>query len=322
MIKVAGKTASCSAGVWPRQRALAATASPAPPSSHPGKALASQRSATLSARAAWHTTRGSATPSPTSEMPHIPTRTSCDDVVARLLIRADEIDVSNAALRRDGRVFRRCGRIERRGRGDKRLMREQGDGSCADALSSMVGLRCLRRLLHVAARPPYRNALVIVAVAITMASLFATPYSLVLGRATPRHIPVGLIGDPARRSELPDALKRATGGAVRLRPTRSLAAAQAAINEQRIHAALVLEPSEPRLLISSASGVSVARCSNNPLCESRSACRRRSPSSICGPYGGLPPARVRSGAGEPRGLMVRCYLAAQRLGGAAVPVGE
>jgi hypothetical protein len=136
-------------------------------------------------------------------------------------------------------------------------MSEQGGGSCADVPSSpMVGLR---RLLHVAARPPYRNALVIVAVAITMASLFATSYSLVLGRATPRHIPVGLIGDPARRSQLPDVLKRATGGAVRFRPIRSLAAAEAAINEQRIYATLVLEPGKPRLLISSASGVSVAR---------------------------------------------------------------
>jgi hypothetical protein len=139
-------------------------------------------------------------------------------------------------------------------------MSEQGDASCADAPASpMGGLRRLRRLLNLAARPPYRNAVVIIAVAITMASLFAASYSLVLGRATPHRIPVGLVGDPARRSQLPNALQRATGGAVQFRPIRSLAAVQTAINDQRIYAALVLEPGEPRLLISSASGVSVAR---------------------------------------------------------------
>ncbi|MCW2887090.1 MAG: hypothetical protein QOE54_3760 [Streptosporangiaceae bacterium] len=136
-------------------------------------------------------------------------------------------------------------------------MSEQGKETRADAPTRGSGDP--RRLLNVVKRPPYRNALVIVAVAITMASLFAASYSLVLGRATPHHLPTGLVGDPARRPQLVNALKRATRGALEYQPLPSIAAARTAINEQKIYAALVLEPGKPRLLISSASGVSVAR---------------------------------------------------------------
>jgi hypothetical protein len=139
-------------------------------------------------------------------------------------------------------------------------MSEQGEESSADASTSPASRpRRLRRLLNVATRPPYRSALVIIAVAITMASLFAASYSLMLGRATPHHIPAGLVGDPARRPELVNALKRATGGALQFHPFYSVEAVRTAINEQKIYAALVLEPGKPQLLISSASGVSVAR---------------------------------------------------------------
>ena len=39
--------------------------------------------------------------------------------------------------------------------------------------------------------PPYRNAVVVIAVAIGMAAIFATSYSLVLGRASPHRITIG-----------------------------------------------------------------------------------------------------------------------------------
>jgi hypothetical protein len=117
----------------------------------------------------------------------------------------------------------------------------------------------LRRLLDAAMRSPYRNPVVLLAVAIVMASLFAASYSLVLGRVTPHHLPAGVVGDPARHPRLIDAFERATRGALDLHPYPSIAAARAAINRQEIYAALVIGRGRPQLLVSSASGVSVTR---------------------------------------------------------------
>jgi hypothetical protein len=113
--------------------------------------------------------------------------------------------------------------------------------------------------LEALARRPYRNALVIIAIAVVMAALFAASYSLALGRATPHHITVGLVGRPAQRPALIGALERATLGALTFRPYGSAAAAQQAIAQQATYAALVPGPGRPQLLISSASGASVAR---------------------------------------------------------------
>jgi hypothetical protein len=54
------------------------------------------------------------------------------------------------------------------------------------------------------------------------------------------------------------ALQRATHGALTFRPYGSAAAAQHAIGQQATYGALVLGPGRPQLLISSASGASVA----------------------------------------------------------------
>jgi hypothetical protein len=138
-------------------------------------------------------------------------------------------------------------------------MGEQGEERrAAPPVPPASGPRLLR-LLNVAVRPPYRNALIVVAVGVVMASLFAASYSLVLGRATPHHLPAGIVGDPARHPQLIGAFERATRGALELHPFRSVAAAQVAMNEQKIYAALVLGREKPQLLVSSASGVSVAR---------------------------------------------------------------
>jgi hypothetical protein len=116
-----------------------------------------------------------------------------------------------------------------------------------------------RRPKVVVPPPPYRNAMVVMAIAIAMATIFATSYSLVLGRATPRHITIGLVGSPARGAALLTALKRTTHGGLAFRPYRTAAAAEEAIDEQVAYAAVVLGPNPPRLLVSAASGYSVAR---------------------------------------------------------------
>jgi len=108
-------------------------------------------------------------------------------------------------------------------------------------------------------RPPYRSALVIIGLAVMMAGLFCVSYTLALGRATPHHIGVGLVGRAAQRPALVSALERATGGGLAFRPYPSTRAAQAAIDQQAEYGALVLGPGPPRLLLSSASGASVAR---------------------------------------------------------------
>lgn len=107
--------------------------------------------------------------------------------------------------------------------------------------------------------PPYRNAVIVIAIAIGMAAIFATSYSLVLGRATPHRITIGLVGSPAEQPALLAALKRATHGGLAFHPYAADAAAEEAIDDQAIYAALVLDQGIPRVLISSASGYSVAR---------------------------------------------------------------
>jgi hypothetical protein len=113
--------------------------------------------------------------------------------------------------------------------------------------------------LTAAVRPPHRNALVIIGIAAVMGGLFCTAYSLALGRATPHQIGVGLVGRPAERPALVGALERAAGGGLAFRPYPSARAAEAAIDQQAEYGALVLAPGAPRLLLSSASGASVAR---------------------------------------------------------------
>ncbi len=80
-----------------------------------------------------------------------------------------------------------------------------------------------------------------------------------LGRATPHHIGIGLVGRPAERPAIVGALERVTNGALAFEPYPSALAAETAINEQAEYGALVLGPGPPRLLLSSASGASVAQ---------------------------------------------------------------
>jgi hypothetical protein len=92
-----------------------------------------------------------------------------------------------------------------------------------------------------------------------MASLFAGSYSLALGRATPHHIPAALIGDRSTQATVVAAVEGAAHGSLSFRTYASTAAAERAIDEQSVYAALDLLPNHPRLLIASAAGASVAR---------------------------------------------------------------
>jgi hypothetical protein len=108
-------------------------------------------------------------------------------------------------------------------------------------------------------QPRYRNAVVVMAIAVTMVSMFAVSYTLALGRPTPHDIPAAVVGHPAGRPGVIHALEAATGNGLRLTPDESLARAKAEIDEQRIYAALVLTGSQPQLFVVSAAGTSVAR---------------------------------------------------------------
>ena len=107
--------------------------------------------------------------------------------------------------------------------------------------------------------PQYRNAIVVMAIAVTMVSIFAVSYTLALGRPTPHDIPAAVVGHPARDPGVIHALEAATGNGLRLTPYPSLARAKHAIDEQRIYTALTLTGPRPRLFVASAAGTSVAR---------------------------------------------------------------
>ncbi len=107
--------------------------------------------------------------------------------------------------------------------------------------------------------PSYRNAAVVMAIAVTMASIFTVSYTLALGRPTPHDIPAAVVGHPAHRPALISALEAATGNGLHFSRYTSLARATRGIDEQQIYAALTLTGSRPRLFIASAAGTSVAR---------------------------------------------------------------
>jgi hypothetical protein len=115
------------------------------------------------------------------------------------------------------------------------------------------------RLPGLLTRPPYRNAVVVMTIAVTMVSIFAVSYTLALGRPTPHDIPAAVIGQRAHRPGVIRTLETATGNGLRLTPYASLARAEHALSEQRIYAVLALKPGRPSLSIASAAGTSVAR---------------------------------------------------------------
>jgi hypothetical protein len=104
-----------------------------------------------------------------------------------------------------------------------------------------------------------RTAVLVIAIAIVMASMFVASYTLALGRPIPHHVPAGIVDEPAQPPELVNALEAATRDAIEFHPYPSPSAAQTAIGERTICAALVGDPDRPRLLVASAASSSVAR---------------------------------------------------------------
>ncbi|MGZ4312466.1 MAG: DUF3533 domain-containing protein [Solirubrobacteraceae bacterium] len=135
----------------------------------------------------------------------------------------------------------------------------EADSSSTDGRDAASESRSPARLPELLTQPPYRNAIVVMAIAVTMVSIFAVSYTLALGRPTPHDIAAAVVGQPVRRPGVIPALEAATGNGLRLTPYASLARAKHAIDEQRIYAVLALTGSRPRLFVASAAGTSVAR---------------------------------------------------------------
>ncbi len=108
-------------------------------------------------------------------------------------------------------------------------------------------------------RLAYRNAAVVIAIGSAMACLFAVSYTLALGRPILRHIPAALVGAPSRHPAVVAALEKELGHGLDLVRSPTPGAAERAIAEQRVFAALVLNRPQPQLIVASAAGVSVAR---------------------------------------------------------------
>jgi hypothetical protein len=106
--------------------------------------------------------------------------------------------------------------------------------------------------------PPERAVLISV-VAITLASLFVTTYTLALGDPVPHRIDAALVGRPAAHRPAVASVQRVVSGSLVFRRYPSVAAARHAIDLQDVYAALDVASPRPTLFIASAAGASVAR---------------------------------------------------------------
>jgi hypothetical protein len=104
---------------------------------------------------------------------------------------------------------------------------------------------------------PERAALISV-IAIAMAALFVTTYSLALGNPIPHGIPIAVVGDPAAHVAPVQAIAQVAGGP-NFRAYDALPAALDAVDWQQVYAALDLTAARPTLYVASAAGASVAR---------------------------------------------------------------
>lgn len=106
--------------------------------------------------------------------------------------------------------------------------------------------------------PPGR-AVFIAALTIAAGSLFLTTYTLALGDPVPHRIDAALVGDRTQHARTVDAIERVADGSLTFHRYRSVAAAQHAIDVQRVYAALDVTSKRPTLYVASAAGASVAR---------------------------------------------------------------
>lgn len=114
---------------------------------------------------------------------------------------------------------------------------------------------------------PHRAALVVSLLVSLFAALFVTSYSLAMGNPQPHDIPIGVVSESVTPDQLESSLQSATGTSFLVGSYPSAEAAEQAIEQQQIYAALVSgaeassasSPSPSELYISSASGASIAR---------------------------------------------------------------
>lgn len=107
------------------------------------------------------------------------------------------------------------------------------------------------------ASAPARAALISV-LAIALAALFVTTYTLALGNPVPHGIPIAVVGDAASHGAIVQAVAQVAGGP-NFREYGSLPAALSAVDWQEVYAALNLSAEPPTLYVSSAAGASAAR---------------------------------------------------------------
>jgi hypothetical protein len=95
-------------------------------------------------------------------------------------------------------------------------------------------------------------------IAIAMAALFVTTYSLALGNPVPHGIPIAVVGDPAAHEATVDSITEVAGDPDFL-AYETLPNALDAVDWQQVYAALDLTSEQPTLYVASAAGASVAR---------------------------------------------------------------
>jgi hypothetical protein len=129
------------------------------------------------------------------------------------------------------------------------------------------------RPTHLAHHPPYRRALVIVLISFAMGALFVASYIDALGRPVARRITTAVVGTSAERAPFIDALESTANKGLILRQYPTQKAAEEALGRQDAYLALVFDADQPKavtVLLSSASGPSVARLLSTALPQAAS----------------------------------------------------
>jgi len=103
------------------------------------------------------------------------------------------------------------------------------------------------------------RALLISALAIAMASLFVTTYTLALGDPVPHEIDAGLVGDAGAHPRAVASVQAAAQHSLSFRSYGSNEAALHAVDLQHVYAALDVRRGRPTLYVATAAGASVAR---------------------------------------------------------------
>ena len=96
-------------------------------------------------------------------------------------------------------------------------------------------------------------------VAVAIGALLIVVYLAAFPAAEPHGLPVGVVGDDARVTEVDRALERDQAGAVRLVELDGAAAAERAVRAGAVYGALVLDGPAPQLLVAGAHGQSVTQ---------------------------------------------------------------